>query len=354
MALWLDLGGASKPPRVEASGTTVVPSPPAPSSSRPAGLIQAGDSKSTCIYVPDLHYDLLSSLHTVEQYTHVVYHCLIAYSDTAATWSSWSSPWLLQVSGYRRWVGAEPHQRTIVIAQSLVPNDVASKAGWATACASGAYRHDGIVLARNLVRGGFGYAVIRLGPEMNGNWNADSLGRTPASWHAWGQCFARTVEAMRSVAGGHFLFDWNVNAGYRPIPLGAYYPGNAYVDMVGIDVYDGDPQRPLPPVGSPERWQVLSTEPFGLDAVYRFARAHGKPLSVPEWGTVSGSDAGDDPAYVQAMAGFVATHDVAYESWFDAGGTVLTLDPTSAPASLGAYVEHFGPGSALAREQAGG
>jgi hypothetical protein len=57
--------------------------------------------------------------------------------------------------------------------------------------------------------------------------------------------------------GGHFLFDWNRNADYRPTPLGAYCPGNKYVDMIGVDAYDSSGVKRLPSAGSGLRWQQL-------------------------------------------------------------------------------------------------
>jgi hypothetical protein len=39
----------------------------------------------------------------------------------------------------------------------------------------------------------------------------------------------------------------------------------------------------------------------------------------------------------------VATHDVAYQSWFNPGiDTILPLDPSKAPLSTAAYVAAFG------------
>ena len=76
---------------------------------------------------------------------------------------------------------------------------------------------------------------------------------------------------MRSVDGAHFFFDWSINAGYRDLPLADFYPGDAYVDIVGISCYDQS-GYPLPPVGSPHRWQALSGEPMGLDVVYALRR----------------------------------------------------------------------------------
>ena len=80
---------------------------------------------------------------------------------------------------------------------------------------------------------------------MNGTWYHDSLGNDPAQYGDWSAYWARIVKVMRSVSGAHFLFDWNVNAGYRNIPLASYYPGDSVVDVIGIDIYDsGMPGNP--------------------------------------------------------------------------------------------------------------
>ena len=145
---------------------------------------------------------------------------------------------------------------------------------------------------------------------------------------------------MRAVPGSHLLFDWNVNASYRNIPLADFYPGNAYVDIIGIDFYDTSGQ-PLPPVGNPERWTALSRQPESLMEVAAFAAAHHKPLSFPGWATVGSQ--GDDAAYVTSMGAFIAHHDIAFQSWFDAGDNgILQLTAGGAPRSLRAYIEAFG------------
>ena len=191
-----------------------------------------------------------------------------------------------------------------------------------------------------MVKAGFGYSVIRLGPEMNGPGHNDYIGNTPTQWRQWAEYFAQIVMTMRAVKGAHFLFDWNVNAGYRVIPLADFYPGNAYVDIVGIDFYDYIGGT-VPAIRSPEHWNKLAGEPLGLDALAAFARAHHKPLSIPEWGTVKG--VGDDGSYVAHVGHFVDTHDVAYQCWFDDGHAgVYQLNPAVAPRSLVAYAETLG------------
>lgn len=290
--------------------------------------------------------DLATALTAVDSATGIHYTCLETFENADPTWGAWVDPWVTKPQyGYTGWLAADPRGRTVVLTFNLVPDTVAETPGWRTACAGGAYRAYARRLAARLVATGFQYSVIRLGPEMNGTWYRDSIGSTPAQWLHWAGCYAQIVSAMRSVRGQAFLFDWNVNASVLPIPFAAYYPGDAYVDIVGVDAYDSSASAMPPP--SPSRWRSLSSEPFGLLSLARFAAAHGKPLSIPEWGTVA--SVGDDGLYVREMARVVLNHDVAYQSWFDSGtGGILPLSAQAAPHSLASYVASFGPASAIA------
>jgi Glycosyl hydrolase family 26 len=305
-------------------------------SAPPSALIQGGNSKVKCIYAR-----LGAPLRQAERATGVTYNCLETFADGAPTWAAWTRPWLTSpMYGYVSWLAADPSGRQLILTQDLIPTSLAADPDWAGRCAAGAYDSYAKQLGENLVKAGFGYSVIRLGPEMNGTWNAGSLGTTPQAWKEWAQCFAREVRAMRAVPGSHLLFDWNVNAHYRDIPLADFYPGNAYVDIIGIDFYDADGVS-LPRVGNPARWAALSREPDGLSQVAAFAAAHRKPLSFPEWATVTSQ--GDDPGYVTAMGRFIARHDVAFQSWFDAGDDgIYQLSTSEAPRSLAAYIKAFG------------
>ena len=334
------------PSRPAASAPASGPAASRPAASRPIQLVQAGNSKTSCITLS------LDSLPATFAATGIHFECVGTFATSAVGWADWVKPWFTDPQyGFTRWLAASPDRRTVVIALNLIPTSLAGNPDWRARGADGRYDKYARSLAKNLVRAGFGYSVIRLGQEMNGPWEYDWVGNTVTSRHQWARFFARIVTTMRAVPGAHFLFDWNVNAGYENIPLDEFYPGNAYVDIVGVDAYDEAPIR-LPPVGSPTRWQTLVTEPLGLIDLYKYARQQGKPFSIPEWGTLSTS--GDDPAYVRAMGRFVATHDVAYQAWFDnADNNILPLDRRQAPRSLRAYVAMFGPGSAITRYQRG-
>jgi len=302
-------------------------------SDRPAGLVQAGDSKTACIYA-----GLGATLLRAERATGITYNCIETYSDADPTWAGWVNPWVIQPQfGYRGWLTADPTGRTIILTQNLIPDSEDANPSWRAQGAAGDFNGYARMLALNLVKAGFGYSVIRLGHEMNGNWENDNVGDNLTQWHQWAAFFAQTVKTMRSVKGAHFLFDWNVNAAtWTTIPIANYYPGNTYVDIIGISAYD-DSGYPLPAVGSPGRWQALASESLGLYDVYAFAQAHNRPLSIPEWGTLSSM--GDDGEYVTAMGNFVASHDVAYQCWFDDGnGGINQLSNAQAPQSVAAYV----------------
>jgi len=302
-------------------------------------LTQAGDSKTVCITgSPGPAFD------QVEAVTGIAYNCIETFTDNDRTWAEWVNPWIAGPAGvaFQQWVAADPKGHQLIDTQNVIPDGQATDPNWTAACAAGDYNSYASEFATKMVAAGFGYSVIRLGHEMNGTWETDSLGTTTAQWRQWGQCFAQEVTAMRAVAGAHFLFDWSINEGYRDIPLADYYPGDAYVDIVGISFYDQS-GYPLPPVGSPDRWLALTSEPMGLNVVYAFAAAHDKPIGFGEWGTVTTQ--GDDGNYVTHMGEFLASHDVAYQAWFDANDLhIYPLLTSMDPRSVAAYIKAIGKG----------
>jgi hypothetical protein len=274
----------------------------------------------------------------------IAYNCVVTYTTAAQTWSQWENPWIISggpsYEPFTAWEAADPTGRTVIDSQDLIPHSLANDSSWTAECAAGDFNSYATQFAENMVAAGLGNSVIRLAEEMNGDWYEDDLGSTQARWTQWDQCWDQEVTAMRAAPGEHLLFDWNLNANYRDFPLADIYPGDAYVDIIGIDFYD-QTGLTIPAVGQVGRFAALAAEPDGLNEVEAFAVAHGKPLSIPEWGTVSTQ--GDDGAYVTAIGNFVATHDVAYQSWFNAGvDNILTLDPSKAPLSVAAYKGAFG------------
>lgn len=180
--------------------------------------------------------------------------------------------------------------------------------------ATGAYNGHFVRLAESLVAAGQADAVLRLGWEFNGGWYRWSAKSNPAAFAAY---WREIVTAMRSVPGASFEFDWCPVLG-SDFPLEQAYPGDAYVDFIGMDVYDQDWysgwENPT------QRWQNLLTVPYGLRWQRDFAAAHGKPMTFPEWALIDRADGhggGDNPYFIQKMREWIGANPVAYALYFD-------------------------------------
>lgn len=181
--------------------------------------------------------------------------------------------------------------------------------------ATGAYNEHFVRLAQTLVASGEGDAVLRLGWEFNGPWYRWSAANDPDAFVAY---WRQIVDAMRAVPGAAFTFDWCPALGTLAIAADRVYPGDAYVDYIGLDVYDQDwhPgwQDPV------RRWQNFLTQPHGLRWHRDFAAAHGKAMSFPEFALVIRSDGhggGDNPYFVQRMYEWIEANNVAYANYFE-------------------------------------
>ncbi len=307
-----------------------------------AALISAGPSRNLCIYPLSTDGDLQPGLSNAEAAVGVPVSCVSAYVNGAVSWFQWENPWVSEPQkGYTAWVAEDPKVRQLVLQVDLIPQsleDPSDPLGWEQLCADGQFDTHARQLGKNLVAAGLGHSVIRLGAEMNGPWETDFVGTTSVEQNQWAKCFAAEVTAMRQAPGGHFLFVWNPNACTENIPYSNFYPGNAYVDIVGLDLYN---QICTAPSSASITWDQLVHEPAGLASFEAFARAHHKPMSFPEWGLVQATN-GDDPAYVDGIGSTFTKGDFAFESYFDAGDSgTLQLGP-STPHSLAAFQKWFG------------
>ncbi|MFB7332359.1 glycoside hydrolase family 26 protein [Streptomyces adustus] len=165
-------------------------------------------------------------------------------------------------------------------------------------------RYDGHfrTLAERLVRLGVPDTVVVLGWEMNGDTYTHRCGPDPQAWQRY---WRSVVTAMRSVPGQRLRFDFTPSRGRDAVPWTECYPGDDVVDIVGMDAYDQ-------PEGLSFAGQVA--EPYGLRDQVRFARAHGKPVSYPEWGLYRN---GDNPAYMRGMLDWFARQRPLYQTISD-------------------------------------
>lgn len=120
----------------------------------------------------------------------------------------------------------------------------------------------------------FGKPVfVRLDWEMNGTWYPqwNLPGVSPSAYIvAWRHVY----DIFQSEGAANAAFVWCPNTWRGPgdADVSAWYPGDEYVDWVGVDGY---PQSAPP--------DYLLDGPDGLNALASFAAARGRPLMLAEW-----------------------------------------------------------------------
>ena len=233
----------------------------------------------------------------------------------------------------------------LVISQGLVPTGGEADL---PRCAAGAFDRQWRDFGGQMVRHRRGDSVVRLGWEVNERtmpWRATDT-------QAYIGCYRRAADNIRA-ANPDVVLDWTINAHSSPDGLCGglstnCYPGDAYVDIIGIDNYDHYPWSP-----SKAAFDRTAAAPEGLTWLYEFARERGKLFSVGEWGVVPTGDAGkENPEYVRWMHEWFAAHaeHLAYEAYFSdcgAGGVQSSLFRTDAgcrqnPRSAQVYRELWG------------
>jgi hypothetical protein len=214
-------------------------------------------------------------------------------------------------------------------------------------------RGDGFLVELNAALAGFGATVyVRPMPEMNGHWNEycafnkDGSRRGPRfSTAAFRRAFARIALLARGGPAAELnpklrklgqpgvpgdlprtkaRLVWNPQGyGAPDLPgnsAAAYYPGDAYVDVVANDLYRQAPGA---------EWEANE----------RLYRAHpNKRFAIAEWGLWGL----DDPAFIEQMAAFVRNHRVEFLAYFNSKpGSIWDLE--SKPRSLRAYRQSITP-----------
>ena len=212
---------------------------------------------------------------------------------------------------------------------------------------------DAFLLALNGALARWGKPVfVRPLAEMNGHWNAysafnaDGSSRGPDhSTAVFRKAFARIYlivhggpavnrqlgalglppVAQQPLPAPNVQVIWNPQGyGSPDLPgnsAAAYYPGDAYVDVVGDDLYD---------IGGKAAWAAAA-------ALYA-AHPH-KPFAIGEWGLWGVDDAG----FVSRMATFLRRHRRVVVANYYAGKSGSVFDLRSKPRSLAAYRSLISP-----------
>lgn len=194
-------------------------------------------------------------------------------------------------------------------------------------------------LAQQLKDNGLGDATIRLGYEANN----PSIGIWQATKQPWSfrETFKRYQRIMEAVSP-EFKWDLNFMLGQSGwvTSFSVLYPGDAYVDIVSVNVYDmgGSSLTPY------RRWQNLLNNSMGINALKSFARSHGKPYAFPEWGLYKKGDGygggGDSPYFIDRMAEQAA--GAKYHSYFNANFTSLGSHLDMFPNAKARFKTKFG------------
>jgi hypothetical protein len=190
--------------------------------------------------------------------------------------------------------------------------------------------------------------VIRPSHEMNGDWFAWGVGLSKqaaipdfiASWQ-------RFYGVFRGVTGGaRFRFSFSASEGASdPRPM---WPGDAYVDIVGYDVY----WKPVA-MGSggwetndaAQAWQLRVSSSgynaWNVAGMLAFAQAKGKPFQIDEWG-VWGPNAAP---FVQAMAAYLRANNARSQTYWNSDSSYqgeLDTRNTQWPLTTAAFRTAFG------------
>jgi hypothetical protein len=232
-----------------------------------------------------------------------------------ATWSDITNPsWLLEPHRH-----AEPR---LVLSLPLLPDNPDTTL---TRCAGGDYNKQWAALARNLMTYRLSDTTLRPGWEFNGTWYRWAALNAEEDF---AECFRQVVQTMRTIPGQKFTFDWNPNLGPGTFPAERAYPGDAYVDFVGLDVYDLSWTVYPVPVGMTtsqarqHAWENILAGDHGLNFWEEFAQSRNKPLSIPEWAVTWRSDGhggGDNQEFVNNMLDFIENpaNQVKYANYFN-------------------------------------
>jgi Glycosyl hydrolase family 26 len=273
---------------------------------------------------------------------------------------SWNlGPW-------RTWLQAKPG-RKLSFQVAMMPSGMG-----VTLDQIAAGQHDAHyrTLANNLATYGMLDIELRIGHEMDGGWFAWGAPAGSGKEASYAAAFRRVVTVMRQAQPTNkWKIVWNPTSDNWPLSNPGYlesiWPGDAYVDQVGVDCYDKSfvNGKVYYPSGSDrlqrqkEVWADISKR---LYILRDFAVRHGKTMGFPEWGIItyastyrySAYGGGDNPYFIQKMHEFFMdpANKVVMQAYFDVsnsheGDYRVGPSNTIHPLAAAKYKQLFGPGS---------
>jgi Glycosyl hydrolase family 26 len=160
---------------------------------------------------------------------------------------------------------------------------------------------------------------------------------TPAEFVA---AWRRVVDAFRAAGADNAIWVWSLSAKAYPSAADAWYPGDDYVDRIGVtgfNWYNADPASP---------WRTFASI---FASFFEWSRVHPRPLMIVS--TAAGENPASAPGGTQnkptwireALATIVAEPRLQAVVWFGEAGTDELRDwrVDSSAASLAAFRELF-------------
>jgi mannan endo-1,4-beta-mannosidase len=180
-------------------------------------------------------------------------------------------------------------------------------AGWASRMRTFVAGLDGVLYTSDDRR-----VYIRLGHEMNGD------------WYAWGQANPGEYIAMwqrvrvafesQGLDASHVQWVWSVNhVDVGAFPAELYYPGDRWVDWIGIDGYNW---------GATTTWSQWQTPGQVFDPMLARVRAiSSRPVALTETGTTAtttgGASIGAKATWIGQLFAWVDAANVKMVAWFN-------------------------------------
>jgi hypothetical protein len=271
----------------------------------------------------------VASLHSLESWLGRDTHYVMTFTDYTGGSAFESSIWgeTVNTGGYQTIANRTNFVESVPLTLGLgFGATTAQRAAALAATAAG--RNDAAfrVGAQYIKAANFAGVTIRLGWEFDGNWMPWSAAGNESLWI---QAYRHVHDVFKSIIP-NARFDWTGDVGWMPRETSAY-PGDGYVDVIGMDVYDKSLASPWNP--ATHSWvnaeAAFNTDVPSLTFQRNFAISHGKQVSYPEWALATGgseaptSAGGDNPTFIQGMYNWMnslpssGAGSLAYQTYYN-------------------------------------
>lgn len=247
-----------------------------------------------------------------------------------------------KIDPWTKWLNEDENRR---LAWALKLGELVSLETGANGEANDIFRSFG----ETLVSEGHEDASLRIAAEFDLKHTINPSTDQERRWFV--EYWREIVDTLRSVDGQQFDIVWNPNYSIATDEWIAEqtWPGDTYVDTVGVDIYDlnwayydGDSE----PTQADHENAWADSNRY-LDWFRQWADDHHKPLAVPEWGVWSRADhvhaGGDNPYFIQQMHEWMHENDVVWQVYFeDMEIHSLSRSDTLFPESAAKFKQLFG------------